>query len=213
MATRVFCSYRSTDKARVLDIARQLRANGIDVWIDEWEITPGDDFVASINQGLERCDIGLVFFSLASIDGQWQQAEINALTVLAIEESRRVIPILLDPGVRIPPLLRPRSYVGAADLDRLLDAIRRHGAPAGTPPDARTLRIRRFTIHLQPGASESLNVSHTLDGVSSPSVPVPRTRAFNEALQCWTGRWPPPKRPDCPRFPSPDQCRGFRWAG
>jgi hypothetical protein len=49
---KVFCSYRSVDKARVQDIVEQLKAAGIDPWWDSWEINPGDNFVARIDEGL-----------------------------------------------------------------------------------------------------------------------------------------------------------------
>jgi hypothetical protein len=69
----VFLSYRSIDRDRVRATAAALRAAGIDAWLDEWEILPGDNFVAKINQGLETCDAGVVFLSKASLEGKWHQ--------------------------------------------------------------------------------------------------------------------------------------------
>ena len=42
---KVFCSHSSADKPRVRAIAEQLAAAGIDAWVDQWEIAPGDDIV------------------------------------------------------------------------------------------------------------------------------------------------------------------------
>ena len=53
---RVFCSHRQSDKPQVKEFAAQLLAKGIDAWVDEWEILPGDDFVLEINDGLARYD-------------------------------------------------------------------------------------------------------------------------------------------------------------
>ena len=50
---KVFCSHRRKDKPTVKDVARKLAEAGIDPWVDEWEIKPGEDFVAAINRGLE----------------------------------------------------------------------------------------------------------------------------------------------------------------
>lgn len=66
---RVFLSYRSVDRERVRTIAEALLARGIDAWWDAWEIRPGDDFVAKINNGLEECECGAVFLSKASLEG------------------------------------------------------------------------------------------------------------------------------------------------
>ena len=50
----VFLSHSATDKAIVRAIAHQLRADGLDVWFDEWEIQPGDMIGLKIEQGLEH---------------------------------------------------------------------------------------------------------------------------------------------------------------
>ena len=50
----VFISHSSKDKPAVEALATALRARGIDVWLDKWEIGPGDDIVASINAGPRR---------------------------------------------------------------------------------------------------------------------------------------------------------------
>ena len=59
----VFISHSSKDKPAVEQLARELRARGIDAWLDKWEIGPGDDIVASINAGLDAADAGIIVFS------------------------------------------------------------------------------------------------------------------------------------------------------
>jgi hypothetical protein len=55
MHPKVFLSHASEDKGRfVLDFARQLRENGVDVWLDQWEMKPGDSLVDKIfDEGLK----------------------------------------------------------------------------------------------------------------------------------------------------------------
>jgi hypothetical protein len=48
----VFLSHSSEDKAVVRVIAERLRADGVRVWFDEWEIRPGDSIAAKIEEGL-----------------------------------------------------------------------------------------------------------------------------------------------------------------
>ena len=38
----VFLSHSSKDKAIVRAVAERLRADGLRVWLDDWEIRPGD---------------------------------------------------------------------------------------------------------------------------------------------------------------------------
>ena len=60
---KVFLSYRSTDRAMVEQFAERLRRDGIDAWYDHWEITPGNDIVAKMDQGIDGCAAGLIFVS------------------------------------------------------------------------------------------------------------------------------------------------------
>src|SRR5579862_8382344 len=100
MATRkVFLSYRSIDRERVRTVAEALLAKGIDAWWDAWEISPGDNFVAKINEGLEQCECGVVFLSSDALTGAWQQDEITILKTYAVDEKRPLIPVVLDAGV------------------------------------------------------------------------------------------------------------------
>ncbi|MCX6374846.1 MAG: toll/interleukin-1 receptor domain-containing protein, partial [Armatimonadetes bacterium] len=42
----VFLSHSSKDKAVVRTLVERLRADGLRVWFDEWEIAPGDSIPA-----------------------------------------------------------------------------------------------------------------------------------------------------------------------
>ena len=73
-------------------VAVALRKAGIDAWWDQWEISPGENFVAKINDGLDQCHCGVVFLSNASLAGAWHQEEITILADLAVSEKRLLIP-------------------------------------------------------------------------------------------------------------------------
>ena len=49
-----FLSHSAKDKAIVRPLAERLRADGLKVWFDEWEIQPGDSIPAEIEEGRER---------------------------------------------------------------------------------------------------------------------------------------------------------------
>lgn len=76
---KVFLSYRSADRAAVEEFAGRLRRDGIDAWYDQWKITPGDDIVARMDQGVDGCTAGLIFVSLAWFEGPWAQNEYTSL--------------------------------------------------------------------------------------------------------------------------------------
>ena len=50
----IFLSHSSKDKPVVRAVAERLRADGLRVWLDEWEIKSGDSIPAKIEEGLER---------------------------------------------------------------------------------------------------------------------------------------------------------------
>ncbi len=49
-----FLSHSSQERAIVRDIAERLRADGLRVWFDDWEIRSGDNVPAKIEKGLEH---------------------------------------------------------------------------------------------------------------------------------------------------------------
>jgi len=50
----VFLSHSSKDKEVVRAVAERLKADGLRVWLDDWEIRPGDSIPAKIEEGLEH---------------------------------------------------------------------------------------------------------------------------------------------------------------
>ena len=62
---KVFISHASADKERfVTDFATRLRSNGVDAWVDSWEMNPGDSLVDKIfEEGLKNCQAMIVVLS------------------------------------------------------------------------------------------------------------------------------------------------------
>lgn len=177
-ARKVFCSHRSVDKPAVADFARRLRQAGIDAWLDQWEIQPGEDFVARINQGLAACDAGLVFFSSREWPGRWFEAEVSTLTLFNVEHGTRLIPVLIDEAAPLPPLLRRLARRGIEDFQQIVDAIEGWrskpplGPAADRPPRTRvTLRLERDGEgRIRVAALEGGAVRAELRGVALPAA-------------------------------------------
>jgi hypothetical protein len=66
---KVFMSHASEDKERfVLPFARRLRARGLDVWVDRWEMLPGDSLVKKIfTEGIGEAEAVIVVLSKHSV--------------------------------------------------------------------------------------------------------------------------------------------------
>lgn len=125
----VFLSYNSKDKTAVENIARLLRnEHSLKVWLDTWNLIPGEVVQKELEDALDACQTVAVFVGESGI-GPWENEEMRS----AIEErvkdpKRRVIPVLL-PGapnkdnLKLPRFLRLALWVdfrsGLDDKDAL----------------------------------------------------------------------------------------------
>ena len=50
----VFLSHSSKDKRVVRELAERLKADGLRVWLDAWEIKPGDSIPAKIEEMTQK---------------------------------------------------------------------------------------------------------------------------------------------------------------
>src|SRR3954454_18067206 len=160
----VFLSHSSKDKPQVEALAVALRERGIDPWLDEWEIGPGDDIVASINLGLDEAGAGLVVFSAHSRESRWVDAEVSYLTYARIQEGKALIPVVLGDGVWVPPLLRPLARRGIDEVDAIADALlnrRARPAPAVVPEQG---KVERVLVSLRPEPGGGVRVTVRIRG-------------------------------------------------
>jgi len=168
---RVFVCHSSKDKPAVEKLAQALRDRGIDAWLDKWEIGPGDDIVAKINEGLEETQAGLIVFSAHTIESGWIKAETSYLTYARIQEGKALIPVILGDGVHIPPLLRPLARRGIEEIEAIADALlnRRAGPPpVGSPAEG---RCERVLVTLRREGASGLRVGVKFGDAEHQSVP------------------------------------------
>ena len=132
-APKAFISHASEDKERfVVPFATQLRESGVDAWVDQWEIGPGDSLVQRIfDEGIASADAFIVVLSHESVRKPWVREELDAGVVKRIitNRSTRLIPIVLDRDVVVPAALKHLVWESVADrgfehvLSRVLDQL------------------------------------------------------------------------------------------
>jgi len=106
----IFICHSSKDKSFVRKLADDLRSFGMPVWLDEWELLPGDSLADKIQDGLIASSWLLVILSKLSVKSQWVRRELNA--GLAEELKRKdtfVVPVRVD-LCRIPVFLQDKLY-------------------------------------------------------------------------------------------------------
>ena len=93
----VFLSHSSKDKAVVRDVAERLRADGLRVWFDDWELRPGDNIPAKIETGLEHSRVLVLCMSAHAFGSDWAQLEAGTFRFRdPLNQERRFIPLRLD---------------------------------------------------------------------------------------------------------------------
>src|SRR4030088_1698638 len=93
----VFLSHSTKDKQVVRAIAERLRADGLRVWFDDWQLRPGDSIPAKIEEGLEHSRVLLLCMSANAFGSDWAQLESGTFRFRdPLNKERRFIPLRLD---------------------------------------------------------------------------------------------------------------------
>jgi hypothetical protein len=112
----VFLSHNGKDKPAVENLAHKLQEKGFKVWLDKWNLIPGNPWEEEIEEALDQCQTFAVFVGPSGI-GPWENEEMrSALEDRVQDRNRRVIPVLL-PGapdhktLKLPRFLRRLTWV------------------------------------------------------------------------------------------------------
>ncbi len=126
MAPKVFVSHAREDKDRfVIRFAERLRKNGIDAWLDKWEMLPGDSLVDKIfEEGLKSAEAIVVVLSKHSVMKSWVREELNAGIVKRISDRTRLIPVVID-ECEVPESLKSTVWERIADLEDYEESLNR----------------------------------------------------------------------------------------
>jgi hypothetical protein len=131
-APRVFISYSHDDKQSVLDLYHRLKESSVELWLDQFELSPGVLFQETIEKALRTSDAVLMVLSKNSDRSTWISFEGSFF--YGRSGNRPIIPVVLDDEgkslVQKLPFLRGRLYVdltnaeaSQASFDRLRAAL------------------------------------------------------------------------------------------
>lgn len=104
---KVFISHATEDKdSFVISFAKRLRENGIDAWVDKWEMLPGDSLINKIfDEGIKNAVAFIIILSKNSVNKPWVKEELNAGLLKRIEGKCKVIPVVIE-DCEIPEVLK-----------------------------------------------------------------------------------------------------------
>ncbi|MBC8244663.1 MAG: TIR domain-containing protein [Verrucomicrobia bacterium] len=219
MASEVFISYASQDRARILDLVERLRAAGVSVWIDQMGIEGATMWSQEIVAAIRGCKLLILAISENSAGSENVVKEV----ALASEGRKRILPVYLE-SAEIPESMayqlagiqRVEFFEGQEDaaLQPVIRALAKLGvtvadeasaaaatAPGSTPhgpshPADKPETKREVAVWLKAAAAVAglavLGLAGTLFFGSSP-VPTPGPVALGQAQTNRVTQPPTPK--------------------
>ncbi|MFF5495789.1 tetratricopeptide repeat protein [Streptomyces aquilus] len=119
-------SYAHKDGVWVKTLAENLHRLGLDVWLDQWEMAGGELVAPQLQEGLANADALVAVVSPSWIASGWCGEEFAAAMTAAVEQGKRLIPVVIDEA-ELPPFIASRLYVdfrGWASSDEYLERVR-----------------------------------------------------------------------------------------
>jgi adenylate cyclase len=145
----VFISYSRKDSDRALQLADQLRASGISVWIDRRRIMGAEQWATEIVEGIRACSTFLLLISSDSIQSDNVLKELS----LASEGRKRLLPVDIHPTELPSSFAYPLAglqRLAISDFDGILRA-HKHGVARAAAKDLRKSLIVLPFEDLSPG--------------------------------------------------------------
>lgn len=112
MRKNIFISYNHQDRPFVARLAQGLKAAGLPVWWDQWEIKFGDSIIQKVSDGIDKSAYLVAVLSPHSVQSDWVRREIGSVLMkqLSAEKGVVVLPLLLA-DCEVPALLREIKWV------------------------------------------------------------------------------------------------------
>lgn len=112
-----FVSYRHRDFAEVEPIARRLRDRGLSLFLDRWNLVPGEPYQPALERAINNCRTAIVFIG-ADGTGGWHERETHAMLARQSgDASFRVIPVLLPRAAKPAGFIAANTWVDFGDMD------------------------------------------------------------------------------------------------
>ena len=121
----VFLSHSAKDREFVSSLATDLMEAGLHVWLDQWNIRPGDSFAEAIDQALKQSRFLVIVMSPDYFQSVWAQQEWHSALATEFEGGGvKLIPLLYR-DCEIPPMLRTKQWVDFRDRDQYRSSLDR----------------------------------------------------------------------------------------
>lgn len=95
-----FISYTQSDYQFAHKLASSLQDYGIRVWLDKYDLLPGNDIKTQVESGIQDSDKMIVILSKESLKSEWVQLEIDKALSIEKRTGKKVLfPITIDDAI------------------------------------------------------------------------------------------------------------------
>jgi hypothetical protein len=171
LSPATFLSYARKDSQSALKLASDLKAMGVDVWLDQLDISPGERWDRAVEAALSSSTRLIVILSPASMASENVMDEVS----YAIEEKKDIVPVIFEDCER-PLRMRRFQYIDftadyAAALKKLLSLLKAmsHSSEKGSAKKAVTKGATRLTPKSSRSTQPRSDEMAVLDPTSSNS--------------------------------------------
>jgi hypothetical protein len=121
-----FLSYSTADREAVTALAETLSGRGIRVWLDQWELRPGDLIQPRIEEAIQSSKNFVIFVGPGS-PGPWQEVEKQLAFAIQVGKENRIIPVILPGGPNVKEI---QGFLRITRVVRFGDSIEDQAALA-----------------------------------------------------------------------------------
>src|SRR5688500_19277110 len=116
----IFVSHKGADTDWSERLATRLREAGLEVWLDKWEIRPGDSITGRIDEALGRATVLLLGLTPEAVGptARWVSHEWRSLLASRLSGAEATLVPLLVRDTDIPMSLRDIKHVDFRDPER-----------------------------------------------------------------------------------------------
>ncbi len=114
---KVFISHSAKDAKFAMELSSSLAQTGLDVWLAEKQVLPGDNWPLEVGKALQRADAFVVLLSPDAVESENVKREISFVLASPKFEGK-VVPVIVKPARGIPWFLETLQTVRSRGTDK-----------------------------------------------------------------------------------------------
>lgn len=104
---KVFVSYSTHDLPNVTELQQNLAETGVEVFVAEHSVIPGETLTDKISSAIATCDLFVLIWSVNAKNSEWVSQEIGKAHSL----KKPILPLVLTEGLTLPGFISKLKYL------------------------------------------------------------------------------------------------------